>query len=110
MLLKNMIEKKNISREDIATLINLEFGFSKKECLEIVNDIFDIIVEGLKKDKIVKIHNFGTFKLKTKTSRIGRNPKTKEEFLISDRSVVTFKVSKHFLQLLNSIKRDEKIL
>ena len=96
-----MINKKNISRDDIANSINREFGFSRKECLDIVNDIIDIIIEGLESNKSVKIHNFGTFKLKRKTSRIGRNPKTKEEFIISDRNVITFKASKNVLNFIN---------
>tara|TARA_B100000242_G_C42975124_1_gene452586 strand:- start:512 stop:814 length:303 start_codon:yes stop_codon:yes gene_type:complete len=96
-----MTNKKNISRDDIANSINREFGFSRKECLDIVNDIIDIIIEGLELNKSVKIHNFGTFKLKRKTSRIGRNPKTKEEFIISDRNVITFKASKNVLNFIN---------
>ena len=68
-----MKNKKNISRDDIAETINNEFGFAKKECLDIVNDIIEIIIEGLKTSNSVKIHNFGTFKLKRKKSRIGRN-------------------------------------
>ena len=96
-----MINKKNISRDDIANSINREFGFSRKECLDIVNDIIEIIIEGLELNKFVKIHNFGTFKLKRKTQRIGRNPKTKEEFIISDRNVITFKASKNIISYIN---------
>ena len=71
-----MIIKKNISRDDIANSIHKEFGFSRKECLEIVNDLVEIIILGLEKNGLVKIHNFGTFKLKKKSSRIGRNRTT----------------------------------
>ena len=92
---------KNISREDIANSINNEFGFSRKECLDFVNEIVDIIIDGLEKSEIVKIHNFGTFKLKNKNSRIGRNPKTKEVVIIKDRKVVTFKASKNILNYIN---------
>tara|TARA_Y100001935_G_scaffold214550_1_gene185718 strand:+ start:74 stop:370 length:297 start_codon:yes stop_codon:yes gene_type:complete len=94
---------KNISRDDIADTINREFGFSRKDCLEIVNDIVDIIIEGLIKNQSVKIHNFGTFKLKRKSSRIGRNPKTKEEVIISDRNVIIFKASKNIITYINNI-------
>ena len=66
-------------------------------------DIIDIIIEGLQLDKKVKIHNFGTFKLNKKNSRIGRNPKTKEEFNISSRNVITFKASKVLLKHINNI-------
>ena len=86
--------KKNISREDIANSIHTEFGFSKKECLHFVHDIIELIIDGLTKSGIVKIHNFGTFKLKRKKSRIGRNPKTKEEAVIDARRVVVFRASK----------------
>ena len=101
--------KKNISREDIADSINSEFGFSRKECLDLVNDIIEIIIDGLEKTGLVKIHNFGTFKLKNKKSRIGRNPKTKEEVIIGDRAVVTFKASKILLKQINLNKDNEKI-
>ena len=96
-----MIDKQNISRDEIADSMKSEFGFNRKLCLDIVNDIIDIIITGLQSDKIVKIHNFGTFKLKNKNSRIGRNPKTKEEFNISSRNVITFKASKILLKYIN---------
>ena len=94
--------KQNISRDEIAEAMKSEFGFNRKLCLDIVSDIIEIIIEGLQNDKIVKIHNFGTFKLNNKRSRIGRNPKTKEEFNISSRNVITFKASKILLKYINS--------
>ena len=93
---------KNITRDDIAETINNEFGLSKKDCLDLVYDIIQVIIEGLEKNKVVKIHNFGTFKLRKKNSRIGRNPKTKEEFNISSRNVITFKASKILLKYINN--------
>ena len=96
-----MHNKNNISRDEIAAAIKNEFGFNRKLCLEIVNDIIDIIIEGLQADKQVKIHNFGTFKLNHKRSRIGRNPKTKEEYNIASRNVINFKASKVLLKNIN---------
>tara|TARA_Y100001970_G_scaffold44372_1_gene55390 strand:+ start:13035 stop:13334 length:300 start_codon:yes stop_codon:yes gene_type:complete len=93
--------KKNITRDDIADTINLEFGLSKKDCLDLVNDIIEIIIDGLKNEQIVKIHNFGTFKMRRKKSRIGRNPKTKEDVMIDERNVVSFKPSKGILNYIN---------
>ena len=90
------------SRDDIAVSIKPEFGFNRKLCIDIVNDIIDIIIEGLQTDNKVKIHNFGTFKLNNKNSRIVRNPKTKEEFNISSRNVITFKASKTLLKYINN--------
>lgn len=104
-----MKNKKNISRDDIAETINNEFGFAKKECLDIVNDIIEIIIEGLKTSNSVKIHNFGTFKLKRKNSRIGRNPKTKEVVMIQDRNVITFKASRNIINYINSSLNNEEI-
>ena len=96
------MNKQNISRDEIAEALKKEFGFNRKLCLDIVNDIVDIIIEGLQSDKKVKIHNFGTFKMNNKKSRIGRNPKTKEEFNISSRNVITFKASKLLLKYINN--------
>ena len=101
-----MIDKQNISRDEIAEAMKNEFGFNRKLCLDIINDIIEIIIEGLQSDKKVKIHNFGTFKLNNKRSRIGRNPKTKEEFNISSRNVITFKASKLLLKFINSENND----
>ncbi len=94
--------KNNITRDEIADTIHNEFGFSRNECLDMVNDIIDLIITGLNENGTVKIHNFGTFKIRKKNSRIGRNPKTKEEVLIKDRLVVSFKASKILLNQLNT--------
>jgi len=101
------MEKQNISRDEIAEAMKIEFGFNRKLCLDIVNDIIELIIDGLERDKIVKIHNFGTFKINNKKSRIGRNPKTKEEFNISSRNVITFKASKILLKYININNTDE---
>ena len=59
----------NITKEDIANFINSEFGLTRKDCNNFVRDIIEEIILGLKKDNIVKIHNFGTFKIRNKKSR-----------------------------------------
>ena len=91
----------NITRDDIAEFINKEFGLTKKDCDNLVKDIIEELIEGLNEHKIVKIHNFGTFKLKRKNARIGRNPKTKEEVMIPSRNVISFLPSKKILIKLN---------
>ena len=91
----------NITRDDIAEFINNEFGLTKKDCINLVNDIIEEIIKGLNEHNIVKIHNFGTFKLRRKNARIGRNPKTKEEVIIAPRNVISFLSSKHILKKLN---------
>ena len=96
-----MENNNNFTRDDIAESLHNEFGLTKKDCISFVNDILDIIIEGLKNDGYVKIHNFGSFKIKRKKSRIGRNPRTKENFMISERNVLTFKASKVVLSSIN---------
>ena len=94
---------KNITREDLSEYINSEFGLSKYDCNKLVNEIIEQIILGLINDDLVKVHNFGTFKLRQKNQRIGRNPKTKIEFVIAPRKVISFTPSKH---LLNKINKD----
>ncbi len=92
----------NITRFHIAESIHNEFGLPKKDCIDFVSDIIDIIIEGLQNSDKVKIHNFGTFIVRNKKSRIGRNPKTKKEVMIDERKVISFKASKNVLKYLNS--------
>ena len=101
-----MENQNNFTREEIAETLHNEFGLTKKDCVTFVNDILDIIIEGLRIDGYVKIHNFGSFKIKRKKSRIGRNPKTKEDVMISERNVLTFKASKSVINYLN--KKNDK--
>tara|TARA_B100001123_G_scaffold211943_1_gene239375 strand:+ start:1273 stop:1527 length:255 start_codon:yes stop_codon:yes gene_type:complete len=84
----------------------MQIGFSKKISEELLDDILEIILTNLKKYKKIKISNFGTFSLRTKNSRLGRNPKTKEKKIISKRNVVLFKPSN---DLKNYINGHEKI-
>ena len=80
----------------------MQIGFSKKITENLVEEFFSLIVSNLCKKKSVKISKFGTFLIRSKSSRIGRNPKTKEEKEISERDVVLFKPSKEFRELLNN--------
>ena len=91
----------NVTRDDIAEYIYEEFGLTKRDCTEIVNDIIEKIILGLIDTGFVKIHNFGTFKLRKKGSRIGRNPKTREDVMIKERNIISFKPSKKFTNLIN---------
>ena len=79
----------------------MQIGFSKLVSESLIDEFFALILLNLKKEKIVKLSNFGTFTLRTKNSRIGRNPKTKEKKEISKRDVVLFKPSKEFKNFIN---------
>ena len=91
----------NITRDSIAKFIHQEFGLTKIDCNDFVNDLIEEIISGLIAHKLVKIHNFGTFKIKNKKKRIGRNPKTKEDIMIPSRNVISFRISKNSLNIIN---------
>ena len=85
----------------------MQIGFSKKISENLLDDLILMIIENLKKNKKLKISKFGTFSLRKKKSRIGRNPKTKEKKIVSSRTVVLFKPSKEFKFLLNNFTSNE---
>ena len=93
--------KKNINRKALTNIIYQNIGFSKVISENIVNDIFYIIISSFKENEKIKITSFGTFLKKRKKRRIGRNPKTKEKKIITNRNVVTFKASKFFKDKIN---------
>ena len=92
----------NLTKKDLVNAIYMQIGFSKHITENLIDEFFSIIVSNLCKKKTVKISKFGTFLIRSKSSRIGRNPKTKEEKEISKREVVLFKPSKEFKKLLNN--------
>ena len=94
----------NLTKKDLVNIVYMQIGFSKQVAENLIDEFFYLIVRNLKKEKKLKISNFGTFSIRKKNSRIGRNPKTKEEKKISERNVVLFKPSKEFKQLINQIK------
>ena len=73
----------------------------RKIAENLLDDFFDIIFQSLKKNEKVKIANFGTFEVRLKKSRIGRNPKTKENKIVSARKVILFKASKELKKKIN---------
>ncbi|MEC6987136.1 MAG: HU family DNA-binding protein [Pseudomonadota bacterium] len=93
----------NLTKKEIINSVFMQIGFSKKMSESILEDILLDIVQNLKKYKVVKISNFGTFHIRFKKSRVGRNPKTKEEKIIKARNVVLFKPSKDFKKFINQI-------
>ncbi len=91
----------NLTKKEIINSIYMQLGFSKKICENILEDFFIILLDKLIENKKVKIPNFGTFILRFKKSRVGRNPKTLEKKIISERNVVLFKPSKEFKNYIN---------
>ncbi len=93
----------NLTKKDIINSIYMQIGFSKKVIENLLEDLLSIILSELIKKKKVKISNFGTFILKHKKSRIGRNPKTLEKKIITERNVISFKPSKNLKNYINNV-------
>ena len=94
----------NLTKKDLVNVVYMQIGFSKQIAENLIDEFFHLIVKNLKEEKKLKISKFGTFLIREKKSRIGRNPKTKEEKEISKRNVVLFKPSKEFKEFINSKK------
>ena len=94
----------NLTKKELVNSIYMQMGFSKQISGNLLEEFLDLIIKNLNSEKKIKISNFGTFSIRKKKPRIGRNPKTKEEKKISERNVVTFKPSKEFKQFVNSQK------
>ena len=92
----------NLTKKDLVNLVYMQLGFSKQISENLIDDFFSTIVSNIKSEKKLKLSKFGTFSIRQKKSRIGRNPKTKEEVMIAERKVVSFKASKNVLKYLNS--------
>ena len=86
-----------LTRADLAEAINRKLGLSRSESLGMVESILDHMTDALEKGENVKVSGFGTFLLRDKAERIGRNPKTGIEVPITPRRVLTFRAS-HMLK------------
>ena len=82
-----------LTRMDLAEAVFREVGLSRAECAQLVESVLDHVSEALVKGEQVKISSFGTFSVRDKGARIGRNPKTGEEVPIEPRRVLTFRPS-----------------
>ena len=102
------MKRVNLTKRDLINSIYMQIGYSKKISENLLEDFFEIIFNSLKKNNKVKIAKFGTFHLRFKKSRIGRNPKTKEKKVISERKVVLFKPSKELKKIINKNHENEK--
>ena len=91
----------NLTKKDLVNLVYMQLGYSKQISENLIEDFLSTIVLNIKDEKKLKLSKFGTFSIRKKKSRIGRNPKTKESKIISSRDVVLFKPSKEFKEFIN---------
>ena len=93
--------RKNIKRKDLIANVYFNIGFSKTISENIVSDIFNLFINNIISNNVLKISNFGNFIKKNKKQRIGRNPKTKEVKVISSRNIIIFKASNLLKKRIN---------
>ena len=92
----------NLTKKNLVNTIYMRIGFSKNISENLMNYFLSTIIDNLKIEKKLKLSKFGTFSIRSKRSRVGRNPLTKEQKIISDRNVVLFNASSEFKDLVNS--------
>lgn len=88
-----MAAGETLTRADLAEALNREIGLSRADSAEMVEKILFHMCESLSRGENVKISGFGTFVLRDKGERVGRNPKTGVEVPIAPRRVLTFRAS-----------------
>ena len=91
----------NLTKKDLVNLVYMQLGFSKQISENLIDDFFSTLIDNLNEEEVLKLSKFGTFSIRQKKQRLGRNPKTKEEKMISSRKVVLFKPSKEFKNFVN---------
>ena len=94
-------------KADLVDTVYEKLGLSRNDAAQIVEQVFSIIKETLANGENVQIVGFGSFNLRNKKLRVGRNPKTGEEIMISSRRVLTFKPSKNLRDITNSGVSDD---
>lgn len=96
MVRKNLGESmsdKTLTRMDLADAVHAQVGLSRNESADLVESVLGHVSDALVNGQSVKISSFGTFSIRDKAARIGRNPKTGEEVPIHPRRVLTFRPS-----------------
>ena len=93
--------KQNLGKREIITKVTSTIGFSSKNVQKITEDIIEIIISNLVYNRKINLKNLGTFNVVFKNEREGRNPKTKEKFIITSRNTIKFKVSDTLKKKIN---------
>jgi integration host factor subunit alpha len=87
------MSEKTLTRMDLSEAVFREVGLSRNESAQLVENVLQLISDALVEGEQVKISSFGTFSVRQKSARVGRNPKTGEEVPIHPRRVLTFRPS-----------------
>jgi integration host factor subunit alpha len=98
------MNKKTLTRADLSESLHRNIGLSRTESADMVNSVLDLVSDALVEGQSVKLSSFGTFMVRSKRERIGRNPKTGEEVPITPRRVLVFRPSQVMKNIVNGLE------
>ena len=95
---------KTLTRADLSEAVHRQIGLSRSESADLVKSVLDLVSNTLEKGETVKLSSFGTFMVRQKNGRVGRNPKTGEEVPITPRRVLVFRPSQVMKNVINGLE------
>jgi len=95
---------KTLTRADLGEAVHRQIGLSRSESADLVKSVLDLISDTLIEGQSVKLSSFGTFMVRSKNGRVGRNPKTGEEVPITPRRVLVFRPSQVMKNVINGLE------
>jgi len=95
---------KTLTRADLSEAVHRQIGLSRSESADLVKSVLDLISDTLVEGQSVKLSSFGTFMVRSKNGRVGRNPKTGEEVPITPRRVLVFRPSQVMKNVINGLE------
>jgi integration host factor subunit alpha len=98
------MSKKTLTRADLSESLHRNIGLSRSESADMVNAVLDLVSDALVDGQSVKLSSFGTFMVRSKRERMGRNPKTGEEVPITPRRVLVFRPSQVMKNVVNGLE------
>jgi integration host factor subunit alpha len=98
------MNKKTLTRADLSETLHRNIGLSRTESADMVNAVLDLVSDALVDGQSVKLSSFGTFMVRAKRERMGRNPKTGEEVPITPRRVLVFRPSQVMKNVVNGLE------
>lgn len=101
------MNKKTLTRADLSETLHRNIGLSRTESADMVNSVLDLVSDALVDGQSVKLSSFGTFMVRAKRERMGRNPKTGEEVPITPRRVLVFRPSQVMKNVINGLEPGE---
>ncbi len=96
------MSQKTMTRADLTDLVHRELGISRNESAMFVEQVLEEVIAAVERGEDVKVSSFGTFSVRAKKMRMGRNPKTGEEVPITPRRVITFRASHVLKEAINT--------